>query len=80
MLKRNSFTCMPLQDQMNQLHELLNELERIIICQICFQNRFNMIALFCGHPICADCVQQLQDDTTCPFCRDEVTLSLNTYN
>ena len=53
--------------------------EQAMICQICFANRFDMVAVFCGHCLCQQCENQLLY-TRCPSCRQEVAFYLQLYN
>jgi len=67
-----------LRAQVNELKRRLEgELERHL-CKICFEREINTIILDCNHRVvCARCLEQVP---TCPYCRAQITRTVQTYN
>jgi hypothetical protein len=42
------------------------------ICGICYDKKINKIFIPCKHTCCSTCVDKLENDSKCPFCRSEI--------
>jgi hypothetical protein len=56
----------------------IKELQELYNCQICFERRFNITYISCGHVICDVCDKQ-KDEDTCPFCRKNIHYKQSLY-
>jgi len=53
-----------------------------LICNICQENRINVIILDCGHALCKDCSIRImtKGNKNCPYCRKDIIKGiLNIY-
>ena len=44
-------------------------------CSICYINKTNKILIPCKHNICSACVEKLEKDAKCPFCRSQIIVT-----
>ena len=42
------------------------------ICGICYDNKINKMFIPCKHNCCSICLDKLEKDSTCPFCRSKI--------
>eukprot|EP00747_Dinoflagellata_sp_TGD_P079921 gnl/TRDRNA2_/TRDRNA2_160696_c2_seq1.p1 gnl/TRDRNA2_/TRDRNA2_160696_c2~~gnl/TRDRNA2_/TRDRNA2_160696_c2_seq1.p1 ORF type:complete len:131 (+),score=29.20 gnl/TRDRNA2_/TRDRNA2_160696_c2_seq1:147-539(+) len=74
----DNFEASRLRMQVLELqHRLEAELERHL-CKICYEREINTVVLDCNHrAVCARCLDQV---STCPLCRAQITRIVHTYS
>mmetsp|Transcript_36034 Transcript_36034/g.80201 ORF Transcript_36034/g.80201 Transcript_36034/m.80201 type:complete len:185 (-) Transcript_36034:984-1538(-) len=59
-----------------QLTKQLNEMEDLVLCPICMDERRDT-ALKCGHTLCSSCSEPM---TSCPVCRKRISRRIRLYH
>ena len=58
------------------VEQIKREINPDLLCQICFDNRINVILTPCGHTFCTECVG---NSTTCFNCRSTIDKSFKLF-
>jgi hypothetical protein len=59
-----------MEGDIKQLKSIIEKKDVKIICQICVTNEKNTTLNPCGHTICGDCANSIEEkNAICPICR-----------
>lgn len=74
---KNDLTLFLRENESNYINNIKKQINPDLLCNICYENRMNLVLNPCGHIFCDKCFKDT--DKTCYICRKCVTNSIKVY-